>query len=153
MSKELISQEAKDNLAMKLCNTMQSKQVIVIRKDLKMRKGKLCSQASHASMKVILDQMTKSAKNGIDTLSLDYISGSPMDDWLNDLFTKICVYVNSEEELDELYAKAQELNILSAMIIDVGKTEFNGVPTKTCIAIGPDTVENVDKITKGLPLL
>ena len=140
---------------------MNSKQVIVMRKKFpdgnggmrKLRTGKMIAQGSHASMKVILDKMSKGAKNGIDTLSLDYISGSPMDDWLTGLFTKICVSVDTEEELDELYAKAQELNIPCSMIIDAGKTEFNGVPTKTCIAIGPDTSENVDKITKGLPLL
>ena len=29
------------------------KQVIIIRKDLKMRKGKMCAQAAHAAMKVV----------------------------------------------------------------------------------------------------
>jgi len=133
---------------------METKQVIVMRKDLKMRRGKQIAQGSHASMKVILDGMERGDLGSTrEVLSTSYDYGSPMDDWLNGQFTKICVYVNSEEELNELYSKAQELNIPCSMIIDAGKTEFNGVPTKTCIAIGPDTVENVDKITKGLPLL
>lgn len=34
------------------------KQVIVVRTDLNMRKGKMCSQVAHASMKVFFDRMS-----------------------------------------------------------------------------------------------
>jgi PTH2 family peptidyl-tRNA hydrolase len=34
-----------------------------------------------------------------------------------------------------------------------GKTEFNGVPTKTCLGIGPAKAEKIDKITGDLKLL
>jgi PTH2 family peptidyl-tRNA hydrolase len=126
------------------------KQIIVIRKDLKMRKGKMIAQGAHASMKVLLDCQITSAHGGCERV---YEFSSAINEWLNGQFTKICVSVNSEEELDALYSKAKELHIPCAMIVDAGKTEFNGVPTKTCIAIGPATADIIDRITGGLPLL
>ena len=138
------------------------KQVIVMRKKFdfpdgtsrKLRTGKMIAQGAHASLKVILDSMDR--KNLGDTreiLETSYDYGSPMDEWINGQFTKICLSVNSEEELDALYAKAQELNLQCALIVDSGKTEFNGVPTKTCIAIGPTHSELIDEVTGELPLL
>ena len=137
------------------------KQVIVMRKKFdfpdgtsrKLRTGKMAAQASHASMKVILDMMQREHQSRSTKLSLDIINGSPLDEWINGIFAKVCVYVNSEEELDALYAKAKELNLPCAMIVDSGRTEFNGVSTKTCIAIGPALAEDIDLVTRELPLL
>jgi len=132
------------------------KQVIVVRKDLNMRKGKLAAQVAHASMKVILDRMFKynvsSTKRHEWVLEFSY--DSPFDKWLNGLFAKIVVYVNSEKELLDLYDKAKENTwIPSALIQDQGLTEFHGDPTYTCLAIGPFWSEKIDKITGDLPLL
>jgi PTH2 family peptidyl-tRNA hydrolase len=68
-------------------------------------------------------------------------------------FKKICLQVETEEELDEIYNKALAKGIHCAMIIDSGKTEFKGVPTKTCCAIGPWNEEEIDEITGHLDLL
>lgn len=73
--------------------------------------------------------------------------------WLKGSFTKICVRVESEYELTEVMAKAEMANVLYAPIVDNGKTEFGGVPTLTCCAIGPDTDEILDPITGALKLL
>ena len=141
---------------------MSIKQVIVMRKKFdfpdgtsrKLRTGKMMAQAAHASMKVILDGMERKDLGGTrQVLTTSYDYGSPLEEWINGLFTKVCVSVNSEEELDALYTKAKELNLPCAMIVDAGKTEFNGVPTKTCIAVGPALSEDVDLVTGGLPLL
>jgi len=118
-----------------------TKQVIVIRKDLKMRTGKACAQASHASMSFL----TKNGQFGYhkDNQNLFYTDDFEedvrieIDHWLKNSFRKICVYVNSEEELEELHQKAIDKGMISHMIVDNGATEFNGVKTKTCIAIGP----------------
>lgn len=126
-----------------------AKQVIVIRKDLNMRKGKMVSQGAHASMKAILDWSTHE-KNGLIT---ELPEGSALESWINGLFTKICVSVDSEEELVDLYNKALESGLMVSMITDAGLTEFKGVPTKTCIAIGPDWSDQIDPITKHLKLL
>ena len=72
--------------------------------------------------------------------------------WKENCFTKICLYVNSEEELLSVVEKAKDANIPVALITDSGKTEFNGVPTNTCCAIGPDLSERINEITGNLPL-
>lgn len=126
-----------------------AKQVIVLRKDLNMRKGKMVSQGAHASMKAILDWSIYEG-NGLLT---ELPKGSALESWLNGLFTKICVSVDSEEELVDLYNKAMKAGLMVSMITDAGLTEFNGVHTKTCIAIGPDWSDEIDPITKHLKLL
>jgi peptidyl-tRNA hydrolase, PTH2 family len=39
------------------------------------------------------------------------------------------------------------------LITDAGHTEFKGVPTKTCLAIGPNDVDEIDVVTGHLKLL
>lgn len=134
------------------------KQIIVMRKDLGMRRGKSVAQGAHASMKAILDIMQTYNVGGLkpsgDTVkSLHLRKDSPLEQWINGIFTKIVVYVKSEEELLEVYNKAREKGIICSLIEDIGNTEFHGVPTKTCCAIGPDTSEKIDEITGHLPLL
>lgn len=133
---------------------MSHKQVIVMRKDLGMRKGKMIAQGAHASMAAILNtaRRTYDDKDQEDQLIID-LNDQRLMHWLLGNFKKVCVYVNSEKELLDLYQKAKDLGIISALITDSGLTEFNGVPTKTCIAVGPDFEEKVDKVTGGLPLL
>lgn len=123
---------------------MTHKQVIVIRKDLKCRRGKEISQGCHASLGVILNAI-KNLDKGLDDNRI-----AP---WINGSFTKVCVYVNSEEEIHALKEKADKNQVLNCLITDNGQTEFGGVKTVTCIAIGPDTNERVNEITGHLPLL
>lgn len=130
---------------------MKSKQVIVIRKDLNMRKGKMCAQAAHASMKVILDLMIKVPTE--DEKTLYYEDLPALKDWIDGIFTKICVSVDSEEELLTVYNNAKVSGLLCSLIQDVGLTEFGGVPTYTCCAIGPAWDEDVNEITGHLKLL
>lgn len=135
----------------------QSKQVIVMRTDLrnsdghKIRTGKLIAQGAHASMKAILDSMKFMPKDNSMVLMLD--DNSAMEDWIEGRFTKICLGVDSEAELLEIFNKAKAAKLTSALITDAGLTEFNGVPTKTCCAIGPGWSEDIDKITGHLKLL
>lgn len=144
------------------------KQVIVVRKDLNMRKGKIASQCCHASMKVLLDRMeveeerydhqmdnilTVCKRTGNINRSLTILKDSYFNKWLEGSFAKIVVSCNSELELIELKNRANGLGIMNALITDSGATEFKGVPTNTCIAIGPHSSEEIDKITGHLKLL
>lgn len=113
------------------------KQVIVMRKDLNMRKGKMCAQAAHASMKAYLENKT-------DRRVLAWLAGQ---------FAKICVSVDSENELNAIYNQAIASGLIASIIVDAGRTEFDGVPTKTCIAIGPDEISKIDLVTGDLKLL
>jgi len=123
-----------------------------------MRKGKIAAQCAHASMKVLLNRMPRLINRENPEIAecsrtLYYTSPSPMSEWIDGQFAKICVYVSSEKELDDLAQKAKEAKIVHAMIVDSGRTEFHGVPTKTVLAIGPAWSSAVDEITSHLPLL
>lgn len=118
------------------------KQIIILRKDLNMRKGKMVAQGAHASMAVILEEQNR----------LNYPQPA-VAEWLSGKFTKICVYVNSEQELIDIFHSARAALIPCSLIKDAGLTEFGGVSTYTAVAIGPDYPEVIDPITKHLPLL
>ena len=126
-----------------------SKQIIVMRKDLNMRKGKMVAQGAHASMAAILNYGGKDDKG----VHISFSSKSAINDWINGRFTKVCVSVDSEKELMEIYQAAVKAKLICALITDAGVTEFNGVPTKTCCAIGPEWSDEIDKITGHLKLL
>lgn len=125
-----------------------SKQVIVVRKDLNMRKGKLAAQVAHASMQFILtDSM-------IHVWAFQKDLTPPQVEWLrSELKTKIVPYVNSEAELLDLIEKAHVVGLVVYPMYDHGLTEFKGVKTLTCAAFGPDLGENIDPVTGHLPLL
>jgi PTH2 family peptidyl-tRNA hydrolase len=125
-----------------------AKQVIVMRKDLNMRKGKMIAQGSHASLKVLLDR----GALGPDG-TFTFTTTPAMAAWLGGRFMKICVSVNSEQELDDVAERARAAGLPCAVIVDAGHTEFKGIPTKTCLAIGPAFPADVDAITGTLPLL
>lgn len=135
-----------------------TKQVIAIRKDLNMRKGKMIAQGSHASMAFLTKHMRK-CYGGFSTLpqfvTEDFFVEESIiiEHWLKNSFRKICVYVNSEEELVAIHEKALASGLISHLIEDNGATEFNGVKTKTCCAIGPAWDEEFKGITDHLPLL
>ena len=78
---------------------------------------------------------------------------SVLNDWLNGIFTKITVGVDSLAELEELYEAAALEGWPCAIIEDAGLTEFGGVPTVTAVAIGPYKSEEIDKLTGHLKLL
>lgn len=133
---------------------METKQVIVVRKDLGMRKGKMCAQAAHASMKAILDELFHTQFNEhYTTIGITLSHDSPLYHWLTGIFTKVVVGCDSEEALLSLESSANIYKVRNALIKDAGKTEFGGVPTYTALAVGPDLVEKVDKITGHLKLL
>lgn len=126
------------------------KQVIVVRKDLKMRRGKEIAQGSHASIAFLTRRLTLC---GYDCANSRGVSLSDAEKkWLDSGFTKVTLQVESEEELMKVHQAAVDAGLESHVVIDSGKTEFNGVPTKTCIAIGPDYAEKIDAITGPLKL-
>ena len=125
------------------------KQVIVVRKDLNMRKGKIAAQVAHASMKFLVDN--NEAERGDEIM----VKLSPAEaEWLlSGSFTKVVVGVDSEQALQDLIFQAQLMDVEVHPIIDSGRTEFNGVQTLTCAAFGPCSAEEVDRITGNLKLI
>ncbi len=111
------------------------KQVILVRSDLKMPKGKMAAQCSHASVGAVL----KSPAGKIES-------------WRIYGMKKAVLKVSSEKELISFYKKAKSAKLITALITDAGKTFFKN-PTKTCLAIGPDEDKKIDKITGNLRLI
>ena len=150
---------------------MHTKQVIVFRKDLlkgpnAIRKGKFGAQCSHASLGALLTLFSVYKQELVRLGTFDVEPGkiqyeynltfgkdSILDDWLNGKFTKVVVSVDSDEELVALNKALDETYIPHALITDSGLTEFHGVPTNTCLGIGPYEAEEIDKFTGNLPLL
>jgi peptidyl-tRNA hydrolase, PTH2 family len=132
------------------------KQVIVIRKDLNMSAGKLASQVSHASMALVTNllnvEKTLIGYNYNFHLDEDKEQELAIHEWLQGSFTKVIVYVKSEQALLNIYEKAKVKNLPCALIKDEGRTEFNGVPTHTCLGIGPCHNEDFEGITSKLRL-
>lgn len=113
------------------------KQIIVMRTDLNMRKGKMVAQGAHASMGTVLA----------------YRDDPRVEQWLADNFTKVCVRADSLDELMDVYIEGIEAGLLASLVTDNGLTEFHGEKTITCCAIGPDTPEKLEPITGSLKLL
>jgi len=114
------------------------KQVIIMRTDLKISKGKLAAQAGHAAVSAAEEARRKHP---------EWFKA-----WLEEGQCKIAVKAKSEEELHKLTQKAKTLHLPCALICDRGLTE---VPpnTVTCLGIGPAPSSQVDKVTGSLPLL
>lgn len=125
------------------------KQMIVMRKDLGMSAGKMVAQGAHASLGGVLPYVQFSSWDDPE----DVHRQKCIREWLAGSFTKVCVRVESEEELFTVVKAARLAGITNCVITDSGKTEFNGVPTVTCAAIGPDSDENLAPITGHLKLL
>ena len=124
------------------------KQVIVVRTDLNMRKGKIAAQAAHAAMMFLV---SNNESERADKINLTLTPEET--EWLTGSMTKIVVGIESEDALKNLILRAELKDVQVHQIIDAGKTEFNGVPTLTCAAFGPDKSSAIDEITGHLKLL
>lgn len=123
------------------------KQVIVMRHDLKMRRGKQIAQGAHAAMSFLCRRLQQRG-----SVSFDDFSDAERS-WLTGRFAKVCCRANSEAELLTIYDNAVAAGLEVHLIVDSGKTEFHGQPTRTCLAIGPDLSEKIDQVTGHLELL
>lgn len=127
------------------------KQVIVIRKDLKMRRGKEIAQGAHASMMFLSKLVQEHLRKSILVPSEICLSDAQAE-WINGRFTKVCLQVPDEASLDSIAFFASKAGLDCHVVTDSGLTEFNGVETKTCLAIGPDEAEKIDAVTGKLSL-
>jgi len=113
---------------------MALKQVIVVRTDLKMGRGKIAAQSAHASIAVIRD-----------------LPPAIFGTWYAQGMKKIVLKVKGKKELFDLYKIAKK-NFPAAIINDAGLTQIKkGAPT--CIAIGPAEEASLDRLTGKLKLL
>jgi PTH2 family peptidyl-tRNA hydrolase len=114
------------------------KQVIVMRTDLKMGKGKIAAQASHAAVSAA-EEARKHHRAWLNA-------------WLDEGQRKVVVKVSNEADLLQLKEQAGRMRLPCALVYDRGLTQLPP-DTLTCLSIGPAPNERVDKITGNLPLL
>ena len=112
-----------------------------------MRRGKEIAQGSHASMEFLATQIRRC----VDQEARLFIELSPDETrWLLHGMAKVCLRVNSEQELLHYHQRAQDQGLKSFLIKDSGRTEFAGKPTLTACAIGPDQAPRIDAVTGDL---
>lgn len=128
---------------------MSIKQIIVIRKDLNMRKGKMIAQGCHASLECFLNDYIRN-KSSIEDRQID--ASDELMKWYIGDKTKIALSVDSKEELLEIYEESIDEGLNTYLVKDLGYTEFDE-PTYTAVGIGPDYSEKIDKVTGDLDLL
>ena len=114
---------------------MVYKQVILVRQDLKLPKGKLAVQVAHASVGALV----KSHKDDIKK-------------WQDYGQKKVALKVGNLDELLQYKKKAEDMGLICALIEDAGKTVVEP-GTVTCLGIGPDREEKIDKITGNLKMV
>ena len=120
------------------------KQVIVVRKDLHLRKSELAAQVATASMGFLLDNNESKIIDEINVkLSREEIA------WINGSYQKIVVGVDSEDALQDLIFKAEMEGIGVYPVF--GSTSRGKEPV--CVAFGPDQASVVDQVTGHLRLL
>lgn len=132
------------------------KQVIVVRRELKMPKGKIAAQVAHASLGAVLSLTYDHTlmHNGRTLEKQKVLPLTPaIAAWFNGPFTKVVLQVETEAELLALRDLAKNAGLPHCLIRDSGKTVFHNVVTTTCLAIGPGDISKIDKITGTLKLL
>ena len=113
------------------------KQVIAVRTDLGMGKGKIAAQVGHACVL------------GAENVRKSY------PDWFEQWWLgqeKVVVKVESLKDLEEIKKHAIDLNVPWSEVTDAGHTQI-APGTTTCISLGPAPEDLVDKITGELKLL
>jgi len=114
---------------------MDYKQVILVRQDLKLAKGKMSAQVSHASVGAVL----KTHKDDLKK-------------WLNQGMKKVILKVADKAELYKYKQKAEDEGLVVSLITDAGHTHLEP-GTATCLGIGPDKEDKIDKVTGELSLV
>ena len=119
------------------------KQVIVMRKDLKLSKGQMVAQGAHASIAFLTNLVRAYPDDIIPFYKCE-------EQWINGTFYKVCLAVNSEKELLDIGSEAVNLGL---KVYYIQENDLFDKPTITCIAIGPNYSSIIDPVTKHLKLL
>jgi len=111
------------------------KQAIVVRKDVRMGKGKLAAQVAHASVGAVL-----SAPESV------------VQPWSSEGAMKVVLKVAGEKEIRTIAKAAKAEGLPCFLVKDAGRTQLKS-GTVTALGIGPAKDSEVNKVTGKLKLL
>ena len=111
------------------------KQVIAVRSDLKLPKGKLAAQVAHAAVEAVFNS-----------------SQDKVEAWASEGMKKVVLKVEDLKQLQEYQQFAKQEKLVASLITDAGKTFF-GTSTTTCLGIGADEEDVIDKVTAKLKMI
>lgn len=120
-----------------------------------MRRGKEIAQGAHASLSFLTNRLRcvdDAYDDSNNTAMHEAWLTEAEQHWIDGHFTKVCLQVDSEAELVAVYDAAKAAGLEVHMIEDEGATEFHGVITKTCLAIGPVDADLARPVTGKLKL-
>lgn len=131
--------KAKESLEIeKLADILEDfKMVLVVRNDLKMGKGKIAAQCSHATLGLYKKVLHRAPK--------------ALNRWENCAQPKVVLKIESEEEMLLLQERAKSLKLPTHITIDAGRTQIAPNSRTVMAILGP--VEVVDDVTGELKLL
>lgn len=122
----------------KLADVLEDfKMVLVVRNDLKMGKGKIAAQCSHATLGLYKKLHNRAPK--------------ALNRWEMCGQVKVVVKIESEEEMLALQARAKSIHIPTHIVIDAGRTQIAPNSRTVMAVLGP--ADMVDDVTGGLKLL
>ncbi|PON77537.1 Peptidyl-tRNA hydrolase, PTH [Parasponia andersonii] len=113
------------------------KMILVVRNDLKMGKGKIAAQCSHATLGLYKKLLHRAPK--------------ALNRWEMCAQPKVVVKIESEEDMLVLQERAKSLKLPTHITIDAGRTQIAPNSRTVMAILGP--VEVVDDVTGGLKLL
>jgi len=114
------------------------KQIIIVRKDIEMGRGKLAAQVSHASL---------SAYQKALNIDMDVAK-----EWVREGQKKVVLKIEGLDELLEQFELAKMEGIPCELIRDAGHTQIEP-GTVTCVGIGPWDEKKLDELYGKLKLL
>ena len=123
---------------------------LIVRESLGMSIGKTAAQCAHASQMLMLTFNEIEAKEICDWASdFDIYKIFLFRSWLKASFRKVVLKADDKEWI-KLKEAMEEHDVI---VVDAGLTEFGGIPTKTCVALGPYDADSIDLITGKYPLM
>ena len=124
-----------------MAGAFRIKQVILVRRDLQMGRGKAAAQAAHASCEAVFRILEGGSERWRRWL----------EEWRREGQAKIVLRVESLDELTRLLAEAERRSLPTSLVRDAGRTQLEP-GTVTAGAIGPAPAEEIDRITGHLKL-
>lgn len=113
------------------------KMILIVRTDLKMGKGKVAAQCSHAAVSAYKQVQCRNP----ELLKQWEYYGQP----------KVVVKVPDENSLLELLCHAKEVGLPVSLIQDAGRTQI-APGSRTVLGVGPGPADLVDRVTGHLRL-